>query len=166
MKLAFFDNYKLGVVVGDTIVDVSAVAKGIPALMWTDTAEFRNPNYHRPTDTPETLDYLFMAEVAKLLAHVVLSYPDTSALANELRIIGALVSCCAACVSCAASARTSPSSKPTRSTCGCNDAISNPYTATALSSRIFCTSVSVTPGVATRLATSLIVRSKIDSYCG
>src|SRR5262249_24929452 len=41
---------------------------GIPALMWTDTAEFRNPNYHQPTDTPETLDYDFMAEVAKLVA--------------------------------------------------------------------------------------------------
>jgi hypothetical protein len=26
MKLAFFDNYKLGVVVGDKIVDVSAVS--------------------------------------------------------------------------------------------------------------------------------------------
>jgi hypothetical protein len=47
--------------------------RGIPALMWTDTAEFRNPNYHRPTDTPDTLDYRFMAGVAKLLAHVVLS---------------------------------------------------------------------------------------------
>src|SRR6516165_5214863 len=32
MKLAFFDNYKLGVVVGDKIVDVSSVAKGIKAL--------------------------------------------------------------------------------------------------------------------------------------
>ena len=32
MKLAFFDDYKLGVVVGDNIVDVSAVAKGIKAL--------------------------------------------------------------------------------------------------------------------------------------
>src|SRR4249920_3484036 len=32
MKLAFFDNYKLGVVVGDKIVDVSAVVKGIKAL--------------------------------------------------------------------------------------------------------------------------------------
>jgi Zn-dependent M28 family amino/carboxypeptidase len=49
---------------------------GIPALMWTDTAEFRNPNYHRPTDTPETLDYAFIAEVAKLLAHAVLSSLD------------------------------------------------------------------------------------------
>ena len=30
MKLAFFDDYKLGVVVGDKIVDVSAVVKDIP----------------------------------------------------------------------------------------------------------------------------------------
>lgn len=39
---------------------------GIPALMWTDTSEFRNPHYHRATDTPETLDYDFMADVARL----------------------------------------------------------------------------------------------------
>ena len=48
-------------------------SQGIPALMWTDTAEFRNPNYHQPSDTPETLDFGFMVEVAKLLVHVVLS---------------------------------------------------------------------------------------------
>lgn len=29
---------------------------GHPALMLTDTANFRNPNYHKPTDTVETLD--------------------------------------------------------------------------------------------------------------
>jgi Zn-dependent M28 family amino/carboxypeptidase len=46
---------------------------GIPALMWTDTAEFRNPNYHQPTDTPETLDYDFMVGVGRLLIHSVLS---------------------------------------------------------------------------------------------
>ena len=40
---------------------------GIPSLMWTDTAEFRNPNYHAPTDTPDTLDYEFMASVVRLL---------------------------------------------------------------------------------------------------
>ena len=39
----------------------------IPALMWTDTAEFRNANYHSPLDTPETLDYNFMRQVAQLL---------------------------------------------------------------------------------------------------
>ena len=39
----------------------------IPALLWTDTAEFRTPHYHRTSDLPETLDYEFMAEVANLL---------------------------------------------------------------------------------------------------
>ena len=43
----------------------------IAAAMWTDTSEFRNPHYHQPTDTPETLDYEFMAEVGKLLVNVV-----------------------------------------------------------------------------------------------
>jgi hypothetical protein len=45
---------------------------GLPALMWTDTAEFRNPHYHRPTDTPVTLDYEFLAGVTRLLVHAVL----------------------------------------------------------------------------------------------
>jgi len=39
---------------------------GIPSVMWTDTSEFRNPNYHRASDTPDTLDYEFMGDVAKL----------------------------------------------------------------------------------------------------
>jgi Zn-dependent M28 family amino/carboxypeptidase len=47
----------------------------VPAVMWTDTAEFRNPHYHQPTDTPETLDYEFMAEVARLLVGVAGSHP-------------------------------------------------------------------------------------------
>ena len=33
---------------------------GYPALLLTDTAELRNPHYHRPSDTPETLDYDFL----------------------------------------------------------------------------------------------------------
>jgi hypothetical protein len=39
---------------------------GIPAVMWTDTAEFRNPHYHRASDTPETLDYDFLVQVTQL----------------------------------------------------------------------------------------------------
>jgi Zn-dependent M28 family amino/carboxypeptidase len=39
---------------------------GIPAIMWTDTSEFRNPHYHLPTDTPDTLDYGFVSQVTKL----------------------------------------------------------------------------------------------------
>ncbi len=45
--------------------------KNIPAVLWTDTSEFRNPHYHQPGDSPESLDYEFMAEVAELLASVV-----------------------------------------------------------------------------------------------
>jgi hypothetical protein len=32
--------------------------------MLTDTANFRNPHYHRPTDTFETLNLAFIASVA------------------------------------------------------------------------------------------------------
>jgi Zn-dependent M28 family amino/carboxypeptidase len=33
---------------------------GWPALLVTDTAFLRNPHYHRPSDTPATLDYDFL----------------------------------------------------------------------------------------------------------
>ncbi|MGH7848563.1 MAG: M28 family peptidase [Candidatus Binatia bacterium] len=36
---------------------------GYPALMVTDTSFFRNPHYHRSSDTLETLDIPFMAKV-------------------------------------------------------------------------------------------------------
>ena len=39
-----------------------------PAVMLTDTAFLRNPNYHQPTDTPDTLDYTFLANSARALA--------------------------------------------------------------------------------------------------
>lgn len=38
---------------------------GLPALMVTDTAFFRNPNYHQPSDTLETLDLGFMARLVE-----------------------------------------------------------------------------------------------------
>ncbi len=37
------------------------------AIMVTDTAPFRNPNYHRESDTPETLNYDAMAEITSSL---------------------------------------------------------------------------------------------------
>lgn len=36
-----------------------------PAFMVTDTAFYRNPNYHGPTDLPDTLDYTRMAKVVE-----------------------------------------------------------------------------------------------------
>ena len=41
---------------------------GYRALMVTDTAFYRNPHYHRPTDTPDQLDYPAMARVDAGLA--------------------------------------------------------------------------------------------------
>ncbi len=38
---------------------------GIPALMLTDGANFRNPNYHTPNDTLGSLNFTFMANVVK-----------------------------------------------------------------------------------------------------
>lgn len=38
---------------------------GYPAIMITDTAIFRNPNYHKATDTPNTLDYNRLARVTE-----------------------------------------------------------------------------------------------------
>jgi Zn-dependent M28 family amino/carboxypeptidase len=45
---------------------------GLASIMWTDTADFRNPHYHRASDTPDTLDYVFLSQITKLaLARVV-----------------------------------------------------------------------------------------------
>ena len=45
--------------------------EGYPALMLTDTAELRNPNYHRPGDTPETLDWEFLRRCTAAVAAAV-----------------------------------------------------------------------------------------------
>ncbi|MGB3138345.1 MAG: M28 family peptidase [Nodosilinea sp.] len=38
---------------------------GYPAILITDTADLRNPHYHQPTDTLETLDLGFLAQVCQ-----------------------------------------------------------------------------------------------------
>ncbi len=43
--------------------------KKFPALMITDTAYFRNHNYHGLGDTADKLDYAFMAELVRSLEH-------------------------------------------------------------------------------------------------
>jgi hypothetical protein len=48
---------------------------GYRAVMITDTAFFRNPNYHQATDTPQTLDYGKMAAAVAGLADYILSGP-------------------------------------------------------------------------------------------
>jgi hypothetical protein len=44
---------------------------GVPAAMITDTAPFRNPHYHRPTDTVDKLDFERMARAVAGLEHVI-----------------------------------------------------------------------------------------------
>jgi hypothetical protein len=41
--------------------------QGFKAVMITDSAFFRNPHYHLPSDTMDKLDYRFMAELVKSL---------------------------------------------------------------------------------------------------
>ena len=41
--------------------------QGFKAVMITDSAFYRNPHYHLPSDTMEKLDFQFMAELVKSL---------------------------------------------------------------------------------------------------
>jgi hypothetical protein len=47
---------------------------GIDALMITDTSFYRNKNYHKETDTMETLDIDRMAKVIQATYQVLISY--------------------------------------------------------------------------------------------
>lgn len=48
------------------------------AVMLTDTTNFRNPHYHQPSDTLETLNLAFAAEVCKAVAGMVLDLAGPS----------------------------------------------------------------------------------------
>ncbi len=43
----------------------------LPAVMLTDTANFRNPHYHQPTDRIETLDLAFIEQVSDVVLEVI-----------------------------------------------------------------------------------------------
>jgi Zn-dependent M28 family amino/carboxypeptidase len=47
---------------------------GIPALFFTDTAEFRNPNYHKVTDTVDTLDFDFLTGATRVIVAATAAY--------------------------------------------------------------------------------------------
>ncbi len=44
---------------------------GLPAIQVTNTANFRNPHYHRQTDKPDTLDYATLATIVAATALLV-----------------------------------------------------------------------------------------------
>lgn len=49
---------------------------GIPALMVTDTALFRYSHYHKPTDTPDKVDYERLARITKGMERVLRDLAD------------------------------------------------------------------------------------------
>jgi Zn-dependent M28 family amino/carboxypeptidase len=59
--------------------------RGYPALLVTDTAFFRNPHYHQPTDTLETLDVQFLEKVCQgvVAAVVALTASTRAAIARS-----------------------------------------------------------------------------------
>jgi hypothetical protein len=46
--------------------------------MVTDTAFFRNPNYHLPSDSIDTLNFVFMAQLVKSLECALIELPSVS----------------------------------------------------------------------------------------
>ena len=55
---------------------------GYQGVMVTDTALFRYPHYHRPTDTPDKLDYKRMARVLSGLEKVIVDLAASDELAD------------------------------------------------------------------------------------
>ena len=53
-------------------------SEGYRAVMLTDTAYLRNPNYHLPSDAPETLDYRRMAGVVDGVLSLVIHFAGAS----------------------------------------------------------------------------------------
>jgi Zn-dependent M28 family amino/carboxypeptidase len=50
--------------------------QGYRAIMLTDTANFRNPYYHRPEDTVQTLNFDFLQGVARATAAMLLEWAE------------------------------------------------------------------------------------------
>jgi hypothetical protein len=50
---------------------LSIAEHGFQAVMVTDTAPFRYPHYHRPTDTPDKVDTESLARVVKGMERVI-----------------------------------------------------------------------------------------------
>ncbi len=52
--------------------------RNIGAVMVSDTANFRNPNYHKPSDTPDTLDLDFLTGATQLVLKAILILLETN----------------------------------------------------------------------------------------
>ena len=66
-----------GAIVGIDWSDHWSFARhGFAAAMITDTAVFRYPHYHKPTDTPDKLDYERLARVTRGLERMIRDLAD------------------------------------------------------------------------------------------
>lgn len=54
------------------------MARPYAGVMATDTAFYRYPHYHLPSDTPEKIDYLKMQRVALGLADTISALANTT----------------------------------------------------------------------------------------
>jgi len=61
------------------------LALGVPAVMLTDTANFRNPNYHRPTDTVETIDAERFTQAVRALAGAIEAIAEPAAVGADAK---------------------------------------------------------------------------------
>jgi hypothetical protein len=61
-------------------------AKNIGAVMVADTANFRNPHYHQPSDTPDTLDRAFLTGSAQLVLNAVSTLLDSREPVNAMSV--------------------------------------------------------------------------------
>ena len=50
--------------------------EGVPSVLLTDTANFRNPHYHKASDIPDTLDPAFVAANTRAAAAAVALFAE------------------------------------------------------------------------------------------
>jgi aminopeptidase YwaD len=77
-NLRMFVLKRLGGYLADAVRSdhVSYWRSGRKGIMITDTANFRNPNYHKSTDTADTLDYAFIREIIQASAATALEWAN------------------------------------------------------------------------------------------
>ena len=59
------------------------IMKGLPAVMLTDTANFRNANYHKATDTIDTLDLTRLAHATNALTGAAIAIAEEIAVSER-----------------------------------------------------------------------------------
>lgn len=75
-KLKYFSANRIAGFFGDAArSDHSSYWRaGLRSIMLTDTANFRNPHYHRSSDTIETIDFDFMSRVTRASAATIIEW--------------------------------------------------------------------------------------------